>query len=304
MSDGIGGPLGELLAQLPAVPDDAPREPVHVRVLPVSAAEGAELVFACWRDPGGARALFDALRRRVEGSLLGELARVAEDLAESPSALTGLRFFSFADVDGTDDAVRAFGFARTNGRDAQSRASLARVRHEAELFGEEIEDEPRVVYAAAAVQTPLARKVEEELVGITEDVWGRNPGAPFARMRNAIARAGGPTITADLAGVTACDELLFTDAPGVLRWLGPLTFQALADLVAVAIARDLEQRVDWAEAAPDEEGIAPPPMIRLGGSVHVPLALELLRFCVLPRSRDEKALSLSDWVRESFAAEG
>jgi hypothetical protein len=300
--DEMGGPLGELLAHLPPVPDDAPREPVHARVLPVATADGAELVFVCWRDPGGARALFDALRRRVEGSFLGELSRSAEELAESGSALTGLRLFIFCEVEGVENAVRAFGLARTGGRDAQSRASLARVRHEAGLFGEEIGEEPVAVFAATTREMPLTKTVEEELVAVTGDVWGKNPGAPFARLRQAIARAGGPTITPTLEGIAACEALLFTDQPNVIRWLGPLTFQALCDLVAVAIDRELGRKVDWAEAAPDEDGIAPPPMIRIDGSVHVPLALEILRFSVMPRMQDEEPLALAEWVQKSFGA--
>ncbi len=298
--DGIGGPLGELLAQLPPVPADAPREAVHTRVLPVATDAGAELVFACWRDPGGAKALFDALQRRVEGSLLGELSRSAEDLRETPSALTGLRFFSFCDITGIEAAVRAFGLSRTGGKDPQTRASLGHVRHEAGLFGETAIDEPRSVFAARTVVTPLAEKVEEELVQVTGDVWGRNPGAPFARLREAIDHAGGPTITPDSKGIRAAEAALFTDQPNVLRWVGPMTFQALSDHLAVAVSRELGRKVDWAESAPDEGGIAPPPMIRVDGKVHVPLALEILRFAVMPRAKDEVVLGLAEWARQSF----
>jgi hypothetical protein len=295
-----GGPLFDLLQKLPSAPEDIPREAVHARVLPAPTAEGAELIFICWRDPGGARALHAALRPRVEGSLLGELARTQKELEEVPSALTGLRLFLFADVSDADDAVSAFGLSETNGGDTETRSALARVRHEASLVGEEIPTGPPWVYAARCVETDLARTVEEELVRVTDDIWGRNPGAPFARLRRAVAAAGGPTLTADLAGVTLAERVLFTQEVGVLRWVAPLTFQALLDLVAVAIDRDVGTRVDWAEAAPDDDGIAPPPMIRVAGTIHVPLALEVLRFCVMPRRPNEKALPLADWVKQSF----
>jgi len=300
--DSIGGPLGELLAELPSTPGDAPREAVHTRVLPVAAAEGAELVFSCWRDPGGAWALHEALKLRIEGSLLGELSRGAVDLREEASALTGLRLFVFADIPDVDAAVAAFGFSKTGGRDPQTRASIARVRHEASAFGEAIPEEPTAVYAARTAQAEIATRVEEELVEVTEDVWGRNPGAPFARLRRAVAAAGGPTLTADVAGVDAAERALFVEAPSALRWIGPLTFQALCDLIAVAIDRELGRRVDWAETTADSEGIAPPPMIRIDGQIHVPLALEVLRWCVMPRKSDEEVPPLCRWVRESFGA--
>ncbi|RLB55501.1 MAG: hypothetical protein DRJ42_06105 [Deltaproteobacteria bacterium] len=317
--DTIGGPLGEMLSELPQLPNQrgpaaaGPGEAVHTRVLPVETAEGSELVLACWRDPGGAAALHAALRLRIEGSLIGELSRTADDLRENPSALVGLRLVLFADVADAGDAVKAFGLSRAGAGTAESRAALARLRHEATLFGESIPDEPVAIYAGRAVVTDIAREVESALVEMTGDVWGKNPGAPFARMARAFAAiedarlsadASADTrvvLSADLAGVSAVEELLFTDRPGVLRWLPPLTFQALCDLLAVAISRSLGRQVDWAETAADDAGVAPPPMIRLSGNVHVPLALEVLRWAVMPRRVDEEVPSLSEWLSGTFS---
>lgn len=312
----IGGPLGELLAELPeapqrparpAAPDgpdglaDAKASAVHRRVLPIETAEGSELVCACWRDPGGAAALHSELRARIEGSLLGELSRTADDLREHASALSGLRLVLFADVPGASDAVRAFGLSRAGAGTAESRAAVARLRHEASVFGEVIPEEPVAIYAGQAVVTEAASGVEEALVEMTGDTWGKNPGAPFARLARAFGAFDGPTLSADLAGVAAAEAVLFTDEPGVIRWLPPLTFQALCDLLAVAIARSLGRRVDWAETTPDNDGMAPPPMIRLDGNVHVPLALEVLRWAVMPRRADEDVPPLGEWLSGTFS---
>jgi hypothetical protein len=79
-------------------------------------------------------------------------------------------------------------------------------------------------------------------------------------------------------------------------------FQALCDHVALAVRRRGAQ-VEWAECTPDESGIAPPPLARVrtgGAHAHVPLALELLRWCVMPIQPGEEIPPLADWVAHAF----
>ena len=83
-----------------------------------------------------------------------------------------------------------------------------------------------------------------------------------------------------------------------------MLFQALCDAAGVHAARGLGLPVQWAISEPDEDGMAPPPLLRTRGSagdVHVPVGLELLRWCVMPLREGESVPPLSAWCRDRFA---
>lgn len=304
-NDRVGGPLSELLGTS-AQHDDAPvpRLPVHARVLPIVTPEGSDLVFACFRDPGGAQVLHRELRMRVEGALLGELSRTAADLREAPSGLDALRLFVFVEMEGVGDAVRAFGMTQAECRGARWRTALARLRHEAAEIGEPGIEEPVTVWEAEVVTggEPVA-KMEALLVAATEEPWGARPGVPAARLAKAFTEVGleAPEPTWD--GLSHVERAVVADRDGVVRFVPPMILQALADLVGVVVVRETKTDVDWALCEPDDHGVAPPPLLRFtldGGHVHVPVALELLRRLVIPRQPGEDIPPLGDWAKSVF----
>jgi hypothetical protein len=302
---GMGGPLGELLGDAGTPPRDAvPRLPVHARVLPIVTPEGSDLVLACFRDPGGAAALHRELRVRIEGSLLGELSRTAADLREAPSGLDSLRLFVFAPMDGIAEAVRAFGMKEASCAGARWRTALARLRHEASEIGEPGIEEPASVWEASAVTAGEdVEKMEAMLVASTEEPWGARPGVPFARLARAFAELGLERPEPTFDGLSYVERTVTPDSDGVVRFVPPLVFQALADMVGAAVVRERKVDLDWALCEPDEHGVAPPPLLRMStseGHVHVPVALELLRRSVMPRQPREVIPPLGEWASSVF----
>lgn len=324
-----GGPLDDLLGPNGQVP---PRLPVHARVLDLQAVEGRVRSFACWEDPGGPQALFAALRARVEGSLVGELSETAHALVEEdarameqgqapdrgPAALHLAVYPTIADV---DRAVRAFGLERRPAGDPALRPTLAALRHEwAELGIDAPLPEPPAATFAARVRpaAPAVDALERQLrrAGI-DDVWGADPGAPFRRLAEALPRrvgepssngdgaTDGPLDPDDLATIDRLESALVPRDPGVVRWIPPLVFQALCDAVGVVASRALGARVDWGVSAPDEDtGLAPPPVFRITGGEgerYLPIALELLRWCVMPLAEGEAPPTLSEWLADAFS---
>ncbi len=292
------GPLDDLFPGLRRLREEIPNHPVHPRVLALPGDNCVDLVFVVWSDPGGAQTLHRALRERVEAALLSELSRPASHVLEV--SLRAMRLVVFGPVAGLPEAVRAFGFEPDGGPDV-----VALARGEASALGREVPDEASVWYAPVETR-PLAARIAERLRGSVQDeVFGSRPGAFFARLNVALEVEGERPLPPKRTSLEALETLLFPTTPGVLRWTPALVFQALCDAVGVVAARELGRDVQWAECAPDANGVAPPPLLRVStpeGWVHLPVGLELLRWCIMPATKGESIPPLGVWLRDRLGA--
>src|SRR5690606_8327406 len=115
---------------------------------------------------------------------------------------------------------------------------------------------------------------------------------------------GLPPFAPTFEALDRLEDALFPEAYGELRLLPQATFQAFCDAVAVVACEGAGQTVEWAESRPEEDGLAPPPLIRVQRAdawVHLPLGLHLLRWCVMPRRRDEDVPRVSAWLRDQLS---
>jgi hypothetical protein len=301
----MSGPLDELFDALRAPDEELPQQSVHVRALAQDATDHRAWVLAVWSDPGGAVALHRALRPRVEATLLAELSRGPAELRERPERdgrFDALRLAVFADLD-VEPAVRAFGLGRADAGTPAWRQALAHLRHEAQLVGAGVPDEPASVWEARIAHAGRNDALERALRAATPDeVWGAAPGKPAARLAAALREAGLDSPSPDLAGLRALEDAVCTRGTDVIRWIPPLVFQALCDHVAVAVQKLAGRSVEWAECTA-EDGLTPPPLVRVSapdGFAHVPLGVELLRWCMMPLRPGENAPPLADWVKHAF----
>lgn len=303
----MGGPLDELFDPLRAPGEPVPYAPVHARVLEQDATDHHAWVLAVWEDPGGPQALHRALAQRIEATLLAELSRPVAELRDRAALFEAVRLLVFPELEDVAAAVRAFGL--TPVEDASPSAgwiqALAHLRHEAQVVGADVADEPSSRWEAPISHLEVAEQLERTLIERTpEESWGESPGSPLARLSTAMKQAGLGTPTADLAGLRQVEQAVVQRQPGPIRWIPPLVFQALCDLAAVAGAGVSKRPVQWALCEPPEEGgLVPPPLVRVetpDGWAHVPLGLEVLRWCVMPLQPGEQVPSLAEWVADVF----
>jgi hypothetical protein len=118
---------------------------------------------------------------------------------------------------------------------------------------------------------------------------------------------GHPGVEPTRAGIERLEQVVVQRSAGVIRWIDPLLFQALCDLLAVAASGTYGRQVEWGVCEPDEETkLAPPPLIRVAGkrdSFHVPLGEHVLRWCVMPSAHGEEIPSLGAWAEHEFNEE-
>jgi hypothetical protein len=107
------------------------------------------------------------------------------------------------------------------------------------------------------------------------------------------------------AGIECLEAIVVQTGAGVIRWIEPLIFQALCDLIAVMAASQPGLDVEWGVCDPDpESGLSPPPVLRVqrdGDAFHVPLAEHVLRWCVMPVAPGESVPTLGAWAEHEFA---
>jgi hypothetical protein len=305
MSNDESRPLDALLMELPQVPDDVPIEPVHARVLEVGTDGELSYLISVYSDPGTPLALHQALRKRIEGTLLAELCRTPAQLREASPAPSAIHLVAYALPAGdVEAALAAFAFRPIDPTHVRMRESAARSRGEAYALELTIPDEPVATYVADIARTPspeLAR-VELGLVdALADGYWGEKPGAYAAQLTRFCALVGLGTFDANLDGLVALEGAITSREPGHVRMITPAIFQGLCDFIGVVATNALRLKVDFADCALDEEGFAPPPLLRVHtkkGHVHVPIALDLLRWLVMPLAPGETPPSLADWLTD------
>ena len=294
-----GGPLDELFPGALARRPEPAQAPVHPRVLEVrDAPDVASFVVVVWPEATDGPSLRTLLGQAIEATLLAELSRCPSDLQEDELRRVGsLRLVSYAPLEAA--YLERYGLHPV-ASDEGWREALAHVRGEASAAGREPPEEQPTLYRASFAEPPeMLARLERGIRAVGDDaIFGATPGA--------LARRVGASLElppSDLDGIAAALVPALTD---IVRWVEPMLFQALCDVAGVHAARDLGLPVQWAVSEPDEEGLAPPPLLRTRsgttGDVHVPVALELLRWCVMPLRRGETVPPLSAWCRDRFGA--
>lgn len=299
-------PLDSLMPEL--VDSRAPLriEPLHQRVLEVETEEGWEWLLACWRDPGGAQALHNALKNLVEATLLAALSapprRGVEVLSRPFSAI---RLMIFDAIPNVGDAVRAFGFEPLGYKAEAYAERMPVLREEAERMGWGALGEPQAVYAASIVRNARYPELQAQLVSaLGEEDWGSDPGRPSKLLAEALASRGVLGLVPDLASLDVLEAALVSRETGVIRWMSPMAFQGLCDFIGVVIQQLYEVDVLWAVCEEDSFGMCPPPLLRVawpdGRVEHLPLGLLVLRWCVMPIGSEEDVPPLSAWIEGEF----
>ncbi len=312
-------PMEDIFAEVRGMEPPPPKKPVHARVLELPEGDGVAQIFACWSDPGGPAALHRDVRDRVEAALLAHVSRSRMTLTTAGAPpLRSLRLAMFPEMD-AGPAVRAFGFTADTDDDDVWKQSVAHLRSEAHLIEADVADVPasrfraRVSHAAAldgyeqALKLAMAKDPEA-----ANEVWGARPGAPYARLATAVGLSAEPSV----ANFAKLESHIVRHDPGVLRMSPPLTLQAFADAACVVMAEGLRTRtrpqgkkptatIQWA-VCEDDQGTAPPPLVRVagtdhGGALHIPIALEILRWCVMPLHDGEVPPPFAEWLADCIA---
>ncbi|MCB9507896.1 MAG: hypothetical protein H6698_06205 [Myxococcales bacterium] len=300
-------PLDALLPELalPAVP----REPVHPRVLETAAGSSFEWVVLVWEDPGGARALHEAVKTLVEATLLAELSRTpAQGRATPRKAPAQLRVVVYPRLGyEVAPALRAFGFRPAPAGPPLGAANPRVAAEEARRSGRNFEAYGEPTAWTATIESAdgtLGRRLEEiqEMMAarMGDDVWGRTPGGPSRLFAVYAQQLFGERIEASSAGLDVVQLLLLRDTPGVIRWLPPLVFQALCDFVAVVIA-STGAGVAWGESEDAGGGFYQPPLFRVGegdSAQFVEVGRHVLQWWMMPIEAGEQVPTLREWVAD------
>lgn len=297
-------PLAELFPTLGRV-GETPLEPIHPRVFEANAGHGRAMVFVSYAPLEDMREFHRLMRLRVEAALLAELSTLPYLVFEKPLSALHLHLFDEPAFDPLP-ALKAFGFEPYQPGD-ESLDELARLRAEAQRVGRSFDGLPARSFRARTADHAL-QMIDRELRHILgKEVFGERPGGMIAKLSAIMNRRRDlPVFEADAASLDRLEAALFPRAFGELRLIPPAIFQAFADGVAVAAHRTHGAQVEWAEVHRDEESLPDPPLVRarMGEEawVHLPLGLHLVRWCVMPREKDEAIPSVSEWLRDQFAS--
>lgn len=289
----------------------SPEGALHPRVLDLSgtsetgdAGEPVRVLIA-WRDPGGARALFERLKPSIEATLLADLSCPPELLRDDPRPFEQLLFVQYAPIDDVEAALAPFGLSPLSvdarSSDPALRTALALVRHEAQVCGLGELDDPVGVFGVTVKTTHHAAALEQELAQtVGKEPWGEAPGEMARALASAYDAVGLGKLAPTLLGLRNLEKVILPTGHGVIRGIGPFLFQALCDLCGAIASTELDRHVDWAVCEPDEEGVAQPPLLRVstdGGHAHIPIGLELMRWCMMPRRKGEDIPPFADWLK-------
>ncbi len=303
----IPGPLDELVPGLRVRAERLPALVAHPRVSRVTDDENREvIVLASFATIDSARALHQAWKPIIEAALLSVLSQPQGPETTGPHALDLYTFapFSFDPA----PAFLLFGFTPL-AIDGDARRALALLRREALLLDGAVSDEPWCRFRATLAQ-PVSELVVQASARLRAEAkstpWGTEPGALARRLAVILNELGCSGVEPTRAGIERLESVLVQDTPHVIRWIDPLCFQALCDLVAVAAHNTWGANVEWAVCEPDADTrLAPPPLIRVykhrdRSSGHVPLGEHILRWCMMPRRAGEDIPTLGAWAEHEF----
>ncbi len=303
----IPGPLDELVPGLRVRTERLPALVAHPRISRVTDDPGRDVVvLASFATVDNARALHQAWKPIIEASLLSVLSQAQTPDSKSPIALD---LYTFAPFPFEPDAAFAlFGF-KPHVIDGDARRALGLLRREALLLETPVRDEPLRCFRAALAQptSELPAQAAAQLRAQASGAhWGAEPGALARSLAAALHGLGFAGVEPTRTGIERLESLLVQDTSHVIRWIDPICFQALCDLVAVAAHNTWGANIEWAVCEPDEDtGLAPPPLIRMykhrdRSSGHVPIGEHILRWCMMPRQPGEDIPTLGAWAEHEF----
>ena len=305
-------PLDALLAGLKQKPV-MPLTPFHQRVLQVETDEGLEWIIACWKDPGSAREFHKQLLALLEAAILLELSVAPKRIAdrERPRPIAGVRLMVFATLPyAVEPAVAAFAFEKRAFVASELTLRMQVLADEAMATGAELPAEPTWM-GFARVQMPTGRTGENLLLmernaaqALRGTVWGEHPGMHSRTWAELAKETFGADVRPSLDGLTNMEVLLRSNAAGVIRWVPPLAFQSMCDLIGVTAGLELDAKVAWALCEEDESGLAAPPLFKVtpkqGRAYHIPIAHHVLRWMMMPIAAGEEVPPMSEWMKHQF----
>jgi hypothetical protein len=305
----LPGPLDELVPGLRKKQERLPPLPVHPRIVRPSLTNGTHgIVLLSFRPAENMRAFHAALKPMVEAALLSELCAPRSTLTPAYTRLSELTLLMFeAQPFDLRPALYPFGLEAVKLDAHDSAQTLALARREARTLSEPVADDPVAVYRvrASAAENPLAARLHDALLAYgPEGGFGREPGRLARTAADWLAtQADFEGVAPTRAGIERLESLVVPTKLGALRWIEPLVFQALCDLVGVLAASQTNLGIAWGVSDPDEHGIAPPPVLRVtrdDETFHVPLGEHVLRWCVMPVRAGEDVPSLGAWAEHEF----
>jgi hypothetical protein len=305
----LPGPLDDLVPGLRQKTERLPALPVHPRVVHARAQGGDRtIVLASFAAPASLRAFHAGLKPLIEAALLAELSRPASELVEDDSRLSGLELYTFTGASfALLPALTPFALEPASLDHPNAHLALALLRHEARRVDPAPPDEASARYVAPLARSahplaaPLARKLRD---AAPKEAWGVSPGVLARMCADQLAALGYAGVEPTRAGIERLEAVIVPAAHGTLRWVEPLLFQALCDLVAVAATVTFGRPVQWGVCEPDPDSqLSPPPVLlveRDGESFHVPLGEHVLRWCVMPSALGEQIPTLGAWAEHEF----
>lgn len=304
------GPLDELLVGLRDKKQPLPYSPLHPRVVSMGHEDGSRSLVACfWESPESAASLHAQLKPLLEAALLAELSLTGEQMQQVTGPLRSVQLLMYQEGDATfAQALAPFGLKPVAVDDAVGRRAAALMRGEALLLDRPVPDSPLARFEVQCVPTehPLANEVGSVLRRQTEGAWGAAPGLLARRAADALASADFAGVEPTAAGIERLESLLVHTKTDVIRWIEPVWFQSLCDLIAVAAHTAWGMQVQWGVCEPEQDtGLCPPPVIRVerpGETAgHVPLGQHVLGWCIMPRRPDETIPPLWQWAEHEFS---
>jgi hypothetical protein len=306
----VPGPLDELFPGLRRKAEKLEALPVHPRVVRLPRQDGTRTIGLLSFGPAhSARALHAGLKPLLEAALLSELCAAPAELAAGYQRLSELSLLMYvAQPFEVGPALSPFALEPVAAAAGEYAQLLALARREALSLAQPLTDDPCAVYRARVLRSehPLASALHGALLQCgPHSAWGREPGRLARTLADWLATQGQPELAPTRAGIERLEAIVVQRGTGVIRWIEPLIFQALCDLIAVMAASQPGLDVEWGVCDPDpESGLSPPPVLRVqrgGDAFHVPLAEHVLRWCVMPVAPGESVPTLGAWAEHEFA---
>lgn len=289
-------------AEAPAAPLLCPQ------VLEVELEHTWQWAMATFEAPQLLRELLSPLNTLVEATLLQELSRPPGYGGLEGRAFEGAVLFAFEALpDAWASPLEAAGWHRLNHYSADDyRERMGAWQRIAREEGFACPAQPAQIWwmPLHRPEPTIAAKLKFVQVRTAEAlgarVWGQNPGMPSKVMAQQLQQQFSLSPAPTLDGLHELDMLLVERAPHRVRWLDPMIFQGLCDLICVIAIHELRHRVQWGVSQTDGHGGVYPPLMRLeraSGAQDIELGQQLYRAIIAPLEDEQEAPLLRDWLK-------
>ena len=260
--------------------------------LVVPRANGFDLAFVLVNNVDDLRKVHAGLRTRIERALLLELSRSPEERAHA-SSLESVRLIAYDNIDNLNAAFVAFALKPAKLEKSVRQWLVKRLRAIIPMLDEDKLHARQVMAQPTSAAHDCEKRIADRLKAHAP-AWGSTPGI--------YAQALG--LGLDFCALDAFEAHHVSKETGVLRWIPPLCFQALCDLVGVLAVKEFGVKLSWSVAADETPELAhPPPHFRLADGRFFPVAEVLMRWCIMPLQVGEHVPSLREWIIDAFTRE-